>query len=244
VRVVITGAAGRIGREMVEELSGSHELCLVDRVRVQGRLSIVADLSRRQSGNWLRLPWLHARATKWERAFVSADVLLHLAANANPGASSEAVLADNIQATWNVLEAAARCGVRRVVFASSCRWVLGLDPDTAPDWDQIRISSSTPPQPRTPYGLSKAWGELAGRMHVETGRVPSVVAIRIGSFSEREPRDPGVRRLWVRPGDLRAVLRRCVEAEFEGFHIVYAVSREATGPFDLTCTRELLGWEP
>jgi hypothetical protein len=35
-----------------------------------------------------------------------------------------------------------------------------------------------------------------------------------------------------------------VEAEFEGFHIVYAVSRESTGPFDLTCTRELLGWEP
>jgi uronate dehydrogenase len=134
--------------------------------------------------------------------------------------------------------------VHRVILASSCRWVLGLDPDAATDWERIRISSFTPPQPRTPYGLSKAWGELAGRMYVQTGRLPSVVAVRIGAFSDREPRDPEVRRLWVRPGDLRGVLRRCVEAEFEGFHIVYGVSREAAGAFDLSGTRELLGWEP
>jgi uronate dehydrogenase len=81
-------------------------------------------------------------------------------------------------------------------------------------------------------------------MYVDTGGVPSVVAVRIGSLSEGEPGDPAGRRLWVRPRDLRALLRRCVEAEFDGFHIVYGVSRDATGRFDLSCTRELLGWEP
>jgi nucleoside-diphosphate-sugar epimerase len=184
------------------------------------------------------------RAAKWEKAFAGADVVLHLAADANPRAAVESVMAHNIHATWNVLEGAARHGVPRVVLASSCRWVLGLDPDAATEWDRIRIASSSPPRPRTPYGLSKAWGELAGRMYAETGRVPTVVAVRIGAFSEREPRDPEVRRLWVRPGDLRAVLRRCVEADFKGFHIVYGVSREAAGLFDLSVTRELLGWEP
>jgi uronate dehydrogenase len=81
-------------------------------------------------------------------------------------------------------------------------------------------------------------------MYVDTGRVRSAVAVRIGSFNERAPGDPEVRRLWLRPRDLGAVLRRCIEADFEGFHIVYAVSREAAGAFDLAGTRQLLGWEP
>jgi nucleoside-diphosphate-sugar epimerase len=243
VRVVITGAAGRIGREMVEELSVSHELRLVDRVPVSGRSGVIADLGRPPSVWWRRLASLRSQSG-WERALEGADVILHLAADARPRAPVESVLADNVRATWNVLEGAARCGVRRVIFASSCRWVLGLDPDTAPDWDTVQIDSTSPPRPRTPYGLSKAWGELATRMYVETGRLHSAVAVRIGAFNEREPTDPEIRRLWVRPQDLRSVLRRCTEVEFEGFHVVYAVSREAAGPFDLSGMRELLGWEP
>jgi nucleoside-diphosphate-sugar epimerase len=31
MRVIITGAAGEIGRQTVEELSDGHELCLMDR---------------------------------------------------------------------------------------------------------------------------------------------------------------------------------------------------------------------
>ena len=45
MRIVITGAAGNIGRIATEELEKDHDLILVDRRRVAGRYSIVADLS-------------------------------------------------------------------------------------------------------------------------------------------------------------------------------------------------------
>jgi len=37
--VIITGAAGQIGSQIVEELSNLHELCLIDRIPVPGHTS-------------------------------------------------------------------------------------------------------------------------------------------------------------------------------------------------------------
>lgn len=246
MRVTITGARGRIGRQLVEELSEAHELRLLDRAPLPGLVSVVADLSRgpRPTGGrwWRRLP--PRRAPRWERAFDGAEAIVHLAGNANPAAAWPEVLRDNVQATWNVLDAAARYGARRVILASSCRWVLGLEKVPTSGWSGLQLTSATPPRPRTAYGASKAWGELAGRMFVDDGRLPSVVAVRIGHFKPEPPAGEPERRLWVRPADARTLFRRCVEANFEGFHIVYALSREAAETFDLSYTRSLLGWEP
>jgi nucleoside-diphosphate-sugar epimerase len=41
MRVVITGAAGRIGSQVVEELSGMHDLCLLDCRPMPGRKSVL-----------------------------------------------------------------------------------------------------------------------------------------------------------------------------------------------------------
>ena len=126
MRVTITGAAGRIGRQLVEELSPAHELRLIDRAPIPGQRSLVADLSGgprslRQRW-WRRGPF--RRQPAWEKAFEGAEVVVHLAANANPRAPWQAVLRDNVRTTWNVLDAAARHGSRRVILASSCMWAL------------------------------------------------------------------------------------------------------------------------
>ena len=243
MRVTITGAGGRIGRHVTEELEVGHELRLIDRAPVDGHACVRADLSTgppppRQK--WWRRPF--RRLPRWEGAFEGSDVIVHLAANANPAAPWPVVLRDNVQATWNVLDASARHGARRVVLASSCRWVLGLEREPVVGWAALGIGSATAPRPSTAYGLSKAWAETAGRMFVDQGRLPSVVVVRIGHFRAEQP--PGVeeRMLWLRPSDARAVFRRCVEADVEGFHIVYAISGEATGWVDVSHTRELLGW--
>ena len=53
MRVVITGAAGRIGSQLIDELSASHELLVMDRRPIVGRKSIIADLSQRPtSRDW------------------------------------------------------------------------------------------------------------------------------------------------------------------------------------------------
>jgi nucleoside-diphosphate-sugar epimerase len=241
VRVVITGAAGRIGRHMIEELAPDHDLRLIDRVKVRGHPACVADLGRRPRGvGWRR--WLTGTAARWEREIEGADAVLHLAGNANPRVSWPSVAGNNVAATWNVLEVSARCGVGRVVLASSCRWVLGLEREDLARSPPARYDSSTAPRPFTPYGLSKAVGELTGRMFVHTGSIRSVVAVRIGTFTDHEPSDPQYAALWIAPPALRAVLRRSVEAVFEGFHIVYAVAPRNGVPVDLAYTRALLGW--
>jgi nucleoside-diphosphate-sugar epimerase len=246
MRVVITGAAGRIGSQVVEELSASHELLIIDRRPVNGRKSFVADLSQQPTTTAWR-NWLGSKSSRWSDAFKEAQVVIHLAANAQTSASWEKVLPNNIHATWNVLEAAARHRVPRVVFASSNWAVKAVETKLAPscyDPDGPKIDSETPPFSLTTYGLSKAFGELAGRMFVDEGKLESFVAVRIGSYNPTPSTDEIVRARWIGVDDIRSLFRHCVEAELTGFHVVYAVSAQKTAPYDLTHTRQALSWSP
>ena len=247
MRVIITGAAGRIGSQLVAELSDSHELCLIDRDQTAGGNSIVADLSSRPVTNGWR-SWLKTKSWRWRDAFERARVVVHFAANIEPLAPWERVLPDNIQATWNVLEAAAMHRVPRVVFASSNWAVKALERKLAPACylpNGPKIGSDASPNPITAYGLSKALGELAGRMFVDEKKLQSFVAVRIGHYNPTPPADDEeIRTRWIGSNDIRSLLRRCVEAELGGFHVVYGVSAQPTVPYDLSHTRCLLSWQP
>lgn len=246
MRVVITGAAGRIGREMVDELAQVHELRLIDRVPVAGHDSIVADLAEARERNLLK-PWSKSRTPRWMRAFEAVDVVLHLAANPSPQASWQNVLHNNIGATWNVCEAATKYNVPRVVFASSNYAVKASELALAPACytpSGPKIGSDCEPCPLTPYGISKAAGEVIGRTFVGERKLQSFVAVRIGVFSSTAPKDPRWRNLWISPGDTRNLLRRCIEERFSGFHVVYGVSAQPTSPYDLSHTCNLLSWLP
>ncbi|MCK5483621.1 MAG: NAD-dependent epimerase/dehydratase family protein, partial [Gemmatimonadetes bacterium] len=78
MKIVITGAVGRIGRVMVQELTDRHELILIDRRRRRKVDSIRADLTRRAPrrrygpGN---------DVFSWEHHLEGADAILHLAGN-------------------------------------------------------------------------------------------------------------------------------------------------------------------
>src|SRR5712691_4605799 len=160
---------------MVEELFGTHELCLLDRSLVPRRKSIVADLARSGTSNsWRR--WFRPKVSRWADLFAGADIVLHLAADARNFAPWRRVLPDNIQTTWNVLEAATQHQVRRVVFASSNWAVKALEQALAPACylpDGPKVGSDAPPRPISPYGTSKAFGELAGRRFVDERRLAS-----------------------------------------------------------------------
>ena len=241
MRIVITGAAGNIGTAAVEELSRSHDLRLIDIRQFEGAGSLVADLSIAPFDTAL------GGSNRWSSAFENAQVVVHLSANPQSAAPWEKVLPDNIQATWNVLETAANHGVPRVVFASSNWAVKALEQQLAPACylpGGRKIGSDAPPCPLTPYGLSKAFGEITGRMFVDEQKLQSFIAIRIGNFNPAPSEDEVVRTRWIGVNDMRSLLRRCVEAEFSGSHVVYGVSAQPTAPYDLTHTRDLLGWQP
>lgn len=245
MRVIITGAAGEIGSQIVEELAGAHEIHLIDRVPVPEQSSIVADLTKTHSrARWK--PWRRIKWPRWMDAFRGADVVVHLAVDHRSGVSQHQLLVNNIEATVNVIEAAARCRVYRVVYASSNWAVKALERELAPSCympDGPKITSETPPRPSTPYGVSKAFGEVCGRATVDQGRLGSFVAVRIGSNLPVCP-DDDRRHRWIGIEDIRGLFRRCVEAKFEGFHVVYGVSAQPTVPYDLLHTRRLLSWKP
>jgi len=241
--VLITGAAGAIGSQLVEELSASHDLCLLDLRRVKGRKSIIADLSQpRAKGCWWNLLRPH-----WSDAFQGAQVVVHLAADVDPSASWESVCPNNIQTAWNVIEAASEYRVPRVVFASSNWAIKSLEQKLAPDCylpDGPKIASDTPPCPVNAYGLAKAFGENTGRMFIDQQKLQSFVAVRIGHYNAAPAGDDTLSTLWIGADDLRILLRRCVEAEYTGFHVVYGVSAQLTAPYDLSHTCRLLSWNP
>lgn len=247
MRVAITGAAGTIGSLLADEMEADHQLVLLDRKPLEHRSSITANLSR--SPGWLPFhPWSGAK--RWHTAFRGADVVVHLAADPKPNTPWPRVLRHNVQATWNVLEAAARHGVCRVIYASSY-WAVraaldALEPDCYRP-DGPKLTPEMAPRPRSAYGLSKAMGETAGRMFVDEGRLRDFLAVRIGWCPARESwstRDAALRHRWIGHADVRSLLRRCVEADFEGAHVAYAASAQPEAPFDLSGTRQLLGWTP
>ena len=246
MRVVITGAAGSIGTQLIEELSTSHDLFLLDRRAGSNHRIRCADFSRVAPRRGLtRYLWF--RRFHWANAFENADVVVHLAAEASPGAPWRKILRDNIQGTWNVIQTAAQHRVRRVVFASSNWAVKALEQKLAPDCyrpDGPKMDSMTPPSPLTAYGLSKAFGELAGRMFVEQGNLETFVAVRIGNYQPKPSSDEIVRARWIGVQDIRAVFQRCVEADLKGFHVVYGVSAQKAAPYDLSQTAKTLSWFP
>lgn len=246
MRVLITGAAGQIGRQIVDELSRDYELCLIDRLPIKGRASLVTDLSRPPPRGLLgRL--FNSKSKRWSDMFEGAQVVIHLAANPRPDAPWEEILPNNIQTTWNVIEAAADHHVRRVIFASSNWSVRAIERELAPACylpEGPKIGSDTPPCPLTAYGMSKALGETAGNMFVDDNLLESFVAVRIGHYSPVPIIKGRSRDLWIGAEDLRNLFRRCVEVEFKGHHVVYGVSAQRTSPYDLSYTRKLLQWGP
>jgi nucleoside-diphosphate-sugar epimerase len=240
MRIVITGAAGHIGGIAAQALS-AHDLVLLDRRRVAGRRSTVVNLAR-PPGAQSPFPW----ARKWDRVFQGADAVVHLAAVVSPVSPWRSVLRHNIQATWHVLESAAAHGVPRVVFASSTWAIRGETDDPRANGHAQSTGSDVPPRPLTRYGASKAFGEVAGRMFVDEGRLGTFIAVRIGYCPPdgRFPTEDVARRWWVGPRDLGTLIRRCVEADVRGSHVVYGVSAVANCPFDLAYTRRLLDWAP
>lgn len=242
MKVMITGAAGRVGQAVAEALSDDHELVLVDRRGLEGSPVVRADLAR---GRSLRLPgtWLTGRRS-WQRHLPGTRVLIHLASEARPGAKWRSHLRDGWIAGRNALFAAVAAGVPRVVLASSHRVVRASLEGAAPDLFDARErlpGSHTSPRPLTEYGVAKAALELTGRMLVDQGRLASFIAIRIGSFNDERPEKLPDRNRWLSRPELHRIFRRVVEAELDGFHVLYGVNLDDSTDIDLSHTWHVMG---
>ena len=155
MRYLVTGGAGFIGSNTVQELVGcGHEVVVLD------------DLSTGKESNLAgvrdQIEFIHGSITEPEKvraACLGVDYVLHLAARTSvPRSMKEPVETNhvNVDGTLNVLLAARDAKVRRVVFAASSS-VYGETPN-------LPKRECMMPAPISPYGVTKLMGEIYGKL--------------------------------------------------------------------------------
>lgn len=259
MRVVVTGAAGAIGRYVVADLvRHGHEVVAVDRAAPG-----TADPGTGGRADRAQAPELVAAMdapvpdpsrVSWRigdsrdealmaGACAGADALIHLAAIPAPvlGTPLE-VFATNTQATFVALEAAGVAGVGRVVIASSIS-LLGIPWSPTPisplygpvDEEHPNIGSD-------PYALSKEVDEATLRtMHRRHGY--QAIALRISGTAplafhrHHAPAiaaDPGTRahELWayLDTRDGARAFALAVEREIPGHHVINVMAPDTNSP--------------
>ena len=222
-RVVLTGASGRIGRAIFPLLPADWNVLRTD-------LEASEDVAALDVTD----------ADACHRVFTGADAVVHLAAVPDPAASWEQLLPANVLGTYHVAEAAAACGVRRLILASSLHAVSAVPRET-------QLRTSDPPRPGNLYGATKAWAEALGAWLAATTST-SVVALRIGYFSPHRP-DPDTvpaRELaaWLSARDAAELVRAAVETDGLTFIVANGISANRYRRADLRDTIEQLGYQP
>jgi len=213
MRALVTGGAGFIGHHLVNGLlARGDEVSVIDDFSTGGRarLEPVGDRISLIEGSILDPEAL-------DRAAASCEVIFHEAAIPSVARSVRDPQRSNrvnVTGTIEVMLAAARHGVRRVVYAGSSS-VYGI-PESLPCRESFR------PAPESPYGVSK----LAAEHYLRTlGNLHGVETVALRYFNVFGPgQDPA--------SEYAAVVPRFVTAVLEGrrpiVHGTGEVSRDFT----------------
>jgi len=224
-RVLITGAAGRIGSVLRERLRGHAPLRLLDIRAMPSPAAAGEELVRADIRD----------AGAVAEAMAGCAAVVHLAGIPSE-VGFEELLDTNIRGTYHVLEAARQSEACRRVILGSSNHVTGFYPA-----DQT-ITALAPPRPDGLYGVSKAYGEVLGRLYHEKHGL-EVVAIRIGSFAPR-PTSPRHAHTWISPRDMTQLVLRCLEAPDVGWLVVYGTSDNGRSYWDDRDVWTRLGYAP
>lgn len=230
-KVLVTGAAGRLGTAFSQRARARYDLRLM--VRPGENLDGIADCGEIVEGDLGDLEGL-------KRHCEAIDTIVHLAAEPSPFATWAAILPNNIVGTYNVFVAAKSAACRRVVFASSIHAVSGYPSD-------VQVKTSDPANPGDLYGVSKVFGESLGRYMAEQEGV-SCIAIRIGAAGPIEwaahQRSLFMMDAFLSYDDLQQLIERSIDDERIQFAIVHGVSDNRFKRLDLSTTRTVLGYQP
>ena len=222
-KIVLTGAAGRLGSYLREPLSiMAAELVSSD---------IVQDIGKRyRNENYIRADL--AKYDEIDAILKDADMVVHFGALPDE-APFEQLLGPNFIGAYNIWEAAFQNNVRRVVYASSIH-AVGMYPKT----DFIGVD--VPHRPDTFYGLSKCFAEDLARMYWEKRGLEAVCLRIISCAQVNNPRALGT---WLSYNDLIHLVTRAIDTPITGFSIIYGVSNNDRAAVD-NSKAQFLGYRP
>jgi uronate dehydrogenase len=224
MRVLVTGAAGSIGRVLVPGL--------VER----GHHVVAVDLVPQPEGS--SVPWHVADCadpTQVAAVFDAdpVDAVVHLAGIPDEGSLSDS-LTSHVVTTAALLDVMVARGVGRFVYASS-NHAVGMTPRSELVGVDVR------PRPDTFYGVGKVAAEAVLSLYADRHGVDAV-SCRIGSFLER----PETRRhlsTWLSHGDCVRMVEAALTCPSPGFAVLYGISANTRAWWDLEPGRAL-GYEP
>lgn len=239
MRVLFTGGSGKAGKHVVAYLAAQgHRVLNVDKVplRHPGVADLVADIT--DSGQMFNAMTAYASGDELEdghghRPF---DAVVHFAAiPALMLAPDNETYRVNVMGTYNVLEAALKSGIRKVIIASSetTYGVCFSDGQTDPAY--LPLDESYPINPMDSYGMSKKVNEVtAEAFQRRTGA--DVYSLRIGNVMEPQDyarfpdfaKDPGSRRRitfsYIDARDLGQIVDLALTKDGLGYQVFNAVN--------------------
>ncbi|HVC60165.1 MAG TPA: NAD(P)-dependent oxidoreductase [Acetobacteraceae bacterium] len=222
--VLLTGASGALGRLLARSLAAEGwTLRLTDIAPFPDALPPGASFTRADLNDGVTML----------RLAEGCGAIVHLGGVSVERPFAE-VLGPNICGLFHIYEAARR-ERSRVIFASS-NHAVGFHERSE------SIGADTPFLPDGFYGLSKAYGELMGRLYWHKHGVESVF-IRIGS-SFPEPKDARMLATWLSYPDLSRLVARCLATPAVGCGVVWGASNNSRMTWWRDDARDLLGWTP
>ena len=203
-KIVLTGAAGRLGSYLREPLTK-----MADQL-------ISTDIADEIGNTYSKETFVTANLTDLaavEELSKDVDMIVHFGAIVDE-APFEKLLGPNFIGSYNVWEAARRNKVKRVVYASSIH-AVGMYPNNE------TIGVNVPHRPDTFYGLAKCFTEDLGKMYWEKCGVEAV-CLRIASCAQvTSTRSLGS---WLSYDDLIQLVTRAIDSPTTEFSIIYGVS--------------------
>ena len=259
MRILVTGAHGRVGEGLKLHLADQHEFTVLDREDHPDYDTHVADV---------------ADYDAIRPAFDDQDAVIHLAAYPTTDGTWEQVHDSNLVGMHNVLEAASDAGVEQFIFASSIHAAGMYEEENAPDLYELdfdlTVTHEDPERPDSYYGASKAFGEDWGRYYVECREHPTqFYAIRIASIrqapydnpygdaekgvedgdwergsEEYETQAKRLKGTWLSERDWAQLVELCLADEDVTFDVFFGTSENERGWYDIEHAKEVLGYEP
>jgi len=252
-RIIVTGGSGKIGAWILKELLDTgHEVLNVDlKPAADPRCrTLIADLT--DSGQAFGAIGVYTGIDELQPSLRAqpVDVLVHFAAIPRVQLVPDAeVFRINTTSTYNVMEAAVRAGIRKVVFASSEATYGVVFAEEQLDPEYFPVDEEHPTVPMDAYGLSKVVNErTAAAFHARAGgdfyglRIGDVMAPPDYAKFPLWSSDPAIRKreMWayVDVRDVAQMVRLCVDTDGLGLQVFNAFAGESAHALP---TRELAG---
>lgn len=245
MRVLFTGGSGKAGRHVVPYLAGQgHRVLNFDRVPlgVPGVHDLLGDIC--DAGQVYSAMRTHACHAEMEEGPARLfDAVVHFAAVPRYGMVPDTeTFRVNTVGTYNVLEAALKMGIRKVVIASSETTYGVCFSDGVVDPKVLPLDEDYDIDPMDSYGMSKKVNEITGRAFQRRFGA-DVYALRIGNVVEPHEYaslfpalkdDPGLRRRiafsYIDARDLGQIVDLCLRKDGLGFQVFNAANDQNAVP--------------